>query len=78
MDNELTNRNMEISRFRHQSPVHSLGQPSDESRKFNEQLDKKNRQLQLLKRTLEQKNVNVKELEQKVYGLELEINNKVF
>lgn len=41
-------------------------------------MDKKNRELQLLKRTLEQKNVNIKELEQKVYGLELDINNKVF
>lgn len=51
---------MEISRFRHQSPVNSFSGGNEESRRQNEMVDKKNHEIQQLKRTIEQKNISMK------------------
>ena len=40
LEHELSNRNLEISRFRHQSSTTSLG--NEESKKLSENLEKKN------------------------------------
>lgn len=53
LENELSSRNQEISRFRHQS--HTGNSSQDESRKLAEALERKNAEIQKCKRVFEQK-----------------------
>ena len=55
LEHELSNRNLEISRFRHQN--NSSSPSNDEVRKLTESVERKNNEIQKLKRGYEQKSL---------------------
>lgn len=89
LETELSNRNLEISRFRYQNDQSSsksltnttaLSSPHNnkELSKLSTLLEAKNNELHRTKRTIEQKQLMIKELEQKVQKVELQLNDKIF
>lgn len=71
---------MEISRFRYQvnSGSASNNSNNEEIKKISETLERKNSELQQTRRTLEQKILANKELEQRVTNFEQQVNDKIF
>lgn len=78
LETELSSRNFEISRFRVQSPTNSFNPSNEETKRFNEAIERRNHEMQQLRKTLEKKSLDIKELEHKIFGLEQELHSKIF
>lgn len=74
LENELANRNLEISRFRPQVTSSN----TEEIRQLNDIIDKKNTEIQQLRREKENKKIQLWEQEQNYDALQIELNNKTF